>query len=83
MADGICAADVASGNPAFISLHVLVPGEWTVQRGHDLLEQLEHDIRAAVPGAQLFTHLETQEDPAAWEDIALDRKDSATESKNN
>jgi hypothetical protein len=53
------------------------------QRGHDLLEQLELDIRAAVPGAQLFTHLEPQEDPAAWEDIALDRKDSATESKNN
>jgi divalent metal cation (Fe/Co/Zn/Cd) transporter len=53
------------------------------QRGHDLLEQLERDIRAAIPGAQLFTHLEAQGDPAAWEDIALDRKDSAAGSKNN
>jgi cation diffusion facilitator family transporter len=66
-----------AGTRAFVSLHVLVPRDWTVQRGHDLLEQLERDIRAAVPGAQLFTHLEPQGDPAAWEDIALDRKDNA------
>jgi divalent metal cation (Fe/Co/Zn/Cd) transporter len=62
---------------------VLVPADWTVQRGHDLLERLERDVRAAVPGAQLFTHLEPQGDPAAWEDIALDRKDSAAGNKNN
>jgi cation diffusion facilitator family transporter len=71
-----------AGTRSFISLHVLVPGNWTVQRGHDLLEHLERDIRAAVPGAQLFTHLEPQGDPAAWEDIALDREDSAARSKN-
>ena len=72
-----------SGTRAFISLHVLVPPDWTVQSGHDLLEQLERDIRAAVPGAQLFTHLEPQGDPAAWEDIGLDRKDriAGSESK--
>jgi cation diffusion facilitator family transporter len=64
-----------AGTRAFISLHVLVPRDWTVQRGHDLLEQLERDIRAAVPGAQLFTHLEPLGDPASWEDIDLDRKD--------
>ena len=72
-----------AGTRAFISLHVLVPADWTVQRGHDLLEQLEGDIRATVPGAQLFTHLEPQGDPTVWEDIALDRKDSAAGSKNN
>ena len=65
-----------AGTRAFISLHVLVPADWTVQRGHDLLEHLERDIRGVVPGAQLFTHLEPQGDPAAWEDIALDRQDS-------
>jgi cation diffusion facilitator family transporter len=70
-----------AGTRAFISLHVLVPRDWTVQRGHDLLEQLERDIRAAVPGAQLFTHLEPQGDPAAWEDIGLDRKDNAAENR--
>jgi len=71
-----------AGTRAFISLHVLVPSDWTVKRGHDLLEQLERDIRGVVEGAQLFTHLEPQGDPAAWEDIGLDRKDSAARSKN-
>lgn len=56
-----------------MSLHVLVPGAWTVQRGHDLLEALERDIRRAVPTASVFTHLEPLEDPVAWEDIGLDR----------
>lgn len=40
-----------AGVRPFISFHVLVPGEWTVQRGHDLVERLERDIRAAVRGA--------------------------------
>ena len=71
-----------AGTRAFISLHVLVPRDWTIQRGHDLLERLERDIRAAVPGAHLFTHLEPQGDPAAWEDIGLDRKDRVARSKN-
>ena len=64
-----------AGNRSFISFHVLVPGDWTVQRGHDLLEQIERDIRAAVPSATVFTHLEPIGDPAAWQDISLDRID--------
>jgi cation diffusion facilitator family transporter len=72
-----------AGTRSFVSLHVLVPGDWTVQHGHDLLEHLERDIRGAVPGAQLFTHLEPQGDPAAWEDIALDRTTSTVRSKHD
>ena len=60
---------------SFISFHVLVPGDWSVQRGHDLVEQIERDIRAAVPSATVFTHLEPVGDPAAWQDISLDRTD--------
>jgi cation diffusion facilitator family transporter len=70
-----------AGRRSFISLHVLVPGDWTVQRGHDLLERLERDIRAAVPGATVFTHLEPVNDPAAWDDIALDRAENVTSGK--
>ena len=62
-----------AGSRSFISFHVLVPGEWSVQRGHDLLEEVEREIRAAVPGATVFTHLEPIGDPAAWEDTSLDR----------
>jgi cation diffusion facilitator family transporter len=65
-----------AGSRSFISFHVLVPGEWTVQRGHDLLEEVERAIRAAVPGASVFTHLEPIGDPAAWQDLTLDRIDS-------
>lgn len=54
-----------AGRQAFISLHVLVPGEWTVQRGHDVVENIEEDIRAAVPFSHLITHLEPIEDPAS------------------
>jgi cation diffusion facilitator family transporter len=62
-----------SGQRAFISLHVLVPGAWTVQRGHDLLERVEEELAAAVPNASVFTHLEPVEDPVSFEDTALDR----------
>jgi cation diffusion facilitator family transporter len=62
-----------SGARRFISLHVLVPGDWTVQRGHQLLECIEADIRLALPTAAVFTHLESLNDPASWDDMALDR----------
>jgi cation diffusion facilitator family transporter len=46
----------------FVSVHVLVPGAWTVQRGHDLLVRLEREIAQALPGASVLTHLEPAED---------------------
>lgn len=58
---------------SFVSMHVLVPGEWTVQRGHDMLERIETDIRSRLPAASVFTHLEPREDPTSFEDIGLDR----------
>jgi cation diffusion facilitator family transporter len=62
-----------AGARRFVSMHVLVPGEWTVLRGHRLLEQIEGEVRAALPGATVLTHLEAMEDPASWEDQGLDR----------
>lgn len=58
-----------SGSLQFISFHVLVPGRWTVQRGHRLLETIEADIRSAMPNAVVFTHLEPLNDPASWDDV--------------
>ena len=62
-----------SGAQKFISVHVLVPGEWTVQRGHELLEKIEADIRHTIPDSVIFTHLESLDDPASWEDENLER----------
>ena len=61
---------------SFVSVHILVPGEWTVHEGHGLLEEIEADIRRDVPGAIVFTHLESLDDPASWYDIELDRLES-------
>jgi cation diffusion facilitator family transporter len=57
----------------FVSVHVLVPGFWTVDAGHDLLEHLEADIRAALPEVTITTHLEPLEDPTSQQDKELDR----------
>jgi cation diffusion facilitator family transporter len=70
-----------AGARSFVSLHMLVPADWTVKRGHDLLEQIERDIRAAVPGSAVFTHLEPIDDPAAAKDIPLDRLDEVPAGK--
>ena len=67
-----------SGARRFVSMHVLVPGDWTVQRGHQLLERIEADVRAALPTATVLTHLESLDDPASWDDIALDRAEAPT-----
>ncbi len=64
-----------AGTRAFVSFHVLVPGDWTIQRGHDLLEKIELDLRTALPNITTFTHLESLTDPASWEDTTLDRPD--------
>jgi cation diffusion facilitator family transporter len=57
----------------FVSVHVLVPGFWTVDAGHGLLEQLEADIRAAMLEVTITTHLEPLDDPASHQDKELDR----------
>ncbi len=57
-----------SGAMQYVSFHVLVPGEWTVLVGHQLLERMEHDLRTALPRAIIFTHLEALEDPASWDE---------------
>ncbi len=58
---------------SFVSVHILVPGNWSVQRGHEMLERIEADIREAVPGVIVFTHLEPEGDRASYEDQSLER----------
>jgi cation diffusion facilitator family transporter len=58
----------------FISVHILVPGNWTVHDAHHVAEDFESDIRAALGSVvTVFTHIEPVEDELSMEDMYLDR----------
>ena len=58
----------------FVSVHMLVPGDWTVHDAHHVAEDFESDIREALGSAvTVFTHIEPVEDELSMEDIFLDR----------
>jgi divalent metal cation (Fe/Co/Zn/Cd) transporter len=61
------------GAQRFIAVHVLVPGDWTVLRGHQLLERVEASLHSALPNSSVLTHLEPLDDPASWEDLFWER----------
>jgi cation diffusion facilitator family transporter len=63
-----------AGARKFVYVHILVPDEWTVQKGHDLIEEIENDIRSAVSDSIVFTHLEPLEDPSSFYDLELFRR---------
>lgn len=58
-----------SGRHRFVSMHILVPGSWTVQQGHDLSEHVEGEIIAALPDTTVSTHVEPIDDPRSWADV--------------
>ena len=57
-----------AGSRRFVSFHVLVPGDWSVQAGHDLCEELERKVASTLSRTHVLTHLEPIEDPRAWDD---------------
>lgn len=60
-----------SGARAFMEMHMLVPGWWTVQQGHDEMENLIDVIQAEFPDLRVLGHLEPIEDPRSYEDEYL------------
>ncbi len=66
-----------SGARRFVSFHVLVPGIWSVSRGHALLERVERAVRRSLPNTTVFTHLESLDDPASFQDTMLDRAEES------
>jgi cation diffusion facilitator family transporter len=62
-----------AGSRAFVTLHILVPGDWSVRQGHDWAERIEADIRRALPHTHITSHVEPIEDPVSLVDQTLDR----------
>jgi cation diffusion facilitator family transporter len=62
-----------AGARSFVTVHVLVPADWTVAQGHDLAHRVEHAILESLPGAAVLTHVEPLGDPESYRDMNLDR----------
>jgi cation diffusion facilitator family transporter len=63
-----------SAQRRFIDFHVLTPGDWSVRKGHDVLEDIEKEIRDSIDKVTISTHLEPVEDPRSHEDISIERE---------
>jgi cation diffusion facilitator family transporter len=61
-----------AGARAFVSIHVLVPAEWSVRQGHDLAHEVDRAIGTVLPGTSVLTHIEPLGDPASYRDVDLD-----------
>lgn len=58
-----------AGRHRFVSMHILVPGAWTIQQGHDLACQVETEIVDVLPMTTVSTHVEPIEDERSWLDV--------------
>jgi cation diffusion facilitator family transporter len=63
-----------AGMRRFVTMHVLVPGDWSVMRGHELVDAIEADVRKALDNCHVTTHLEPIDDPRSFEDERLERE---------
>jgi cation diffusion facilitator family transporter len=61
-----------AGARSFLSLHVLVPGDWSVARGHQLAHEVARAIREVLPGASVLTHVEPLGHPESYRDLDFD-----------
>ncbi|MDD2468244.1 MAG: cation diffusion facilitator family transporter, partial [Desulfobulbus sp.] len=58
-----------SASHRFITVHMLVPGGWTVHDAHHVAEDFEGDIRIVLSDTFITTHLEPIDDNIAYHDI--------------
>ena len=60
-----------SGHRRFMEMHLLVPGHWTVKRGHDLAEDITDALIKEYPDLRVSMHIEPKEDPRSYEDTGI------------
>ena len=69
-----------AGQRKFITLHLLVPGSWTVKEGHDRADAIEKEIENMFDEpVTVISHIEPVEDPLSFMDIGIDRKTDTTD----
>jgi cation diffusion facilitator family transporter len=63
------------GGRTELSLHLKLPGDSTLEQAHDVAEQLERAVRAAVPEVDsVQTHLEPLTEPSAGREVSDDKR---------
>ncbi len=60
-----------AGSRQFVDFHLLVPGDQSVHRAHEITHRIEHAVNEVLPGAETTVHIEPIEDPRAWDDSPL------------
>jgi cation diffusion facilitator family transporter len=50
-----------SGTKKFFYVNILVPDDWTVHKGHELVDTIELEIQKQITNSVVFTHLEPLE----------------------
>ncbi|HET9128451.1 MAG TPA: cation diffusion facilitator family transporter [Propionibacteriaceae bacterium] len=60
-----------SGHRRFCEFHMLVPGEWSVQHGHNAVEDVTDALLDVFPDLRVMIHLEPMEDPRSYQDIGI------------
>lgn len=61
-----------AGARIFVSVHILVPGVWSVKKGHQLMHEIEEDVCRRLEGVSFFTHLEPLEEQCSFDDIEIE-----------
>jgi cation diffusion facilitator family transporter len=60
-----------SGAHWFVSVHIIVPGSWSVHEGHQLMGRIEAEIEQVLANTTVFTHLESREVPLSRDEEDL------------
>jgi len=56
-----------SGGIDFVQFHVDLPGDYTVEKAHDIIERVEQDLHTEFPDAEVLIHIDPEghvDDPA-------------------
>ena len=58
-----------SASKRFISFHLLVPGDFTVNKAHEFTKTIEYELTKEYAYSDIFIHLEPFDDPDALDDL--------------